>query len=133
MSESKIRTSMQNLGNALNRLDEALQEPINNSLIIDGTIQRFEFTLEMFWKTLKRLLEHEGTIAQTPRDTLQKAYAAGWLQDEASWLQMLSDRNKTSHVYDETQAKVIYEHIKKNYPELSRTYQDLQQRFSQHL
>jgi len=42
MSESKIAQSLANLGAGLDRLAEALQEPETTSLVVDGTIQRFE-------------------------------------------------------------------------------------------
>jgi nucleotidyltransferase substrate binding protein (TIGR01987 family) len=89
------------LGEVITRLGEALAESPENSLIVDGTIQRFEFVIELFWKTLKRLLEWEGIQTQTPRETLQRAYQAGWLADETVWLKMLRDRNQTSHLYNE--------------------------------
>ena len=66
MSDRKLRQSVDNLGRALARLDEALAEPLANRLAIDGTIQRFEFALELTWKTLKRLLEREGVTATRP-------------------------------------------------------------------
>lgn len=72
MSDGKITQSLVNLENALSRLREALQEPHHNALIIDGTIQRFEFVLELYWKTLKRLLANEGIEANTPKETLKK-------------------------------------------------------------
>jgi len=37
---------------------------------IDGTIQRFEFVIELYWKTLKRLLALEGINTYTPRESL---------------------------------------------------------------
>lgn len=48
MSDIKAQQSLDNLGRALQRLREALEETKENSLIIDGTIQRFEFVFEMF-------------------------------------------------------------------------------------
>ena len=74
---------------------------------MDGTIQRFEFVIELFWKTLKRLLAAEGIQTGTPREAMQRAFEANWLGDETAWLQMLKDRNETSHVYDEASAKKI--------------------------
>ena len=112
MSKIKIKQSMLNLENALARLEEALNAPEQNDLIIDATIQRFEFVIELFWKTLKRLLEDQGIHATTPREVLKNAYAAEWLKNETVWLQMLNDRNETSHVYDEEAALRIYRHIK---------------------
>jgi len=69
----KPNQSLINLGAALERLAEALQEPTENKLAIDGTIQRFEFVIELYWKTLKRLLAWEGIQTQTPREALQRA------------------------------------------------------------
>ena len=132
MSKQKVEQSLQNLGKALERLQEALAEPSNNSLIIDGTIQRFEFVLELFWKTMKRLMEFEGIAdVSSPRDVLKKAYALRWLSDETPWLQMLRDRNLTSHIYDEAQATEIYLHIKKNIKHLEDTFAFWQQRWAQ--
>ena len=121
MSKIKIEQSLQNLGNALKRLKEAL-EVEENELVIDATIQRFEFVIELFWKTLKRILEAEGIHAKTPKETLKSAYAAEWIHDETAWLQMLHDRNETSHVYDEKKAQEIYEHIRLYFPVLCEAY-----------
>jgi nucleotidyltransferase substrate binding protein (TIGR01987 family) len=130
MSEIKIQDSLNNLGKALKRLKEALDEAPANSLYIDGTIQRFEFCIELFWKTLKRLLYSEGIEATTPKECLKKAYEVRWVENEAVWLQMLRDRNETSHVYNEDMAKQIYDRIRENYPVMEQTYLFLFQRFS---
>jgi nucleotidyltransferase substrate binding protein (TIGR01987 family) len=129
MSKIKIQQSMLNLENALLRLKEALHEPKNNTLIIDATIQRFEFVIELYWKTLKRLLDSQGIHATTPKEVLKKAYAAEWLKNETAWLQMLDDRNETSHVYDEEKAQEIYQHIHDNFPELENTFSFLKEKF----
>ncbi|MBI3784231.1 MAG: nucleotidyltransferase substrate binding protein [Deltaproteobacteria bacterium] len=118
---AELRRNFDQLSHAVDRLREALAEPTTNSLIIDGTIQRFEFTIELYWKVMKRLLAFEGIEAQTPRETLQHAYQAGWLSDETAWLDMLRDRNQTSHTYNEELARQIYDRIKLHFPELERT------------
>lgn len=131
VSERKIETSLNNLEKALKRLEEALAEGSENSLYIDGTIQRFEFTFELYWKTLKRLLEEEGIDSKTPREALKQAYAVEWLQgDERIWLQMLRDRNETSHVYSEERAKEIYENIKSYHPVMLQTFHMLKRKYT---
>jgi nucleotidyltransferase substrate binding protein (TIGR01987 family) len=117
------------LERALSRLEDALKEDQHNSLMVDGTIQRFEFTIEIYWKTLKRLLLSEGIDAKTPRETLKEAFQAGWLEDEKSWLQMLKDRNETSHVYDEAMALRILANIKQYFPEMKNTFVKLKVRY----
>jgi nucleotidyltransferase substrate binding protein (TIGR01987 family) len=49
---------------------------------------------------------------------LKKVYQIGWINEEALWVQMLDDRNATSHTYDEPMAFEIYNNIKSYYPAL---------------
>ncbi|MEQ1887844.1 MAG: nucleotidyltransferase substrate binding protein [Alphaproteobacteria bacterium] len=119
MNAPKIEQSLRNLEQAVLRLKEALDEPQTNPLAVDGVIQRFEFVFELNWKTLKHMLEAEGVFAGTPRAVIREAYKVQWIEDEAAWLQMLSDRNDTSHTYNEATARRIYENIRNNFPVLS--------------
>ena len=116
---------MDDLERAIARLGEALAEPESNSLAIDGTIHRFEFTVELCWKVMKRLLAREGIEVVTPRDTLRRAFQAGWIDDEEVWLTMLQDRNRTSHSYREALARGIYADIRRIYPVFAKTMETL--------
>lgn len=128
-STAKLHLSLENLENALRRLAEALAEPPTNALAVDGTIQRFEFVIELFWKTYRRALLVEGVETKTPRESLSQAYQAQWLDDESTWLAMLKDRNETSHLYDEERARQIYEHIREYCPVLQRALEILRNRY----
>jgi nucleotidyltransferase substrate binding protein (TIGR01987 family) len=128
MGDDEDARALDALGRALDRLREALAEPEANPLAVDGTIQRFEFAIELFWKALRRLLLREGVATTTPREALQEAYRAGWLADEAAWLQMLRDRNETSHAYNEQTARRIYANVRRAFPEMERTYRSLRER-----
>ena len=109
--------SFHSLNDAISRLEEAVVMPLDeHRIIIDATIQRFEFTFELFWKTLKRFMFLEGVETKTPRETLKKAYQFEWIDDEEIWLNMLADRNEMSHVYDDDKAKEIFAHIQKYAP-----------------
>ena len=122
MADSEDARALATLGRALDRLREALQVPEDNPLAVDGTIQRFEFAIELSWKAMRRLLIREGITTNTPRETLQEAFRAGWLADEGAWLQMLRDRNETSHTYNESVARRIYANVRSAFPEMERTY-----------
>lgn len=100
--------------NARARLKEAVQEAVSE-LEIDGVIQRFEFTFELSWKALMMYLKNEGITAKTPRSALKEAYSIGLISDEKNWLNMLEDRNRSVHIYDEETSREIFQRIRESY------------------
>jgi nucleotidyltransferase substrate binding protein (TIGR01987 family) len=99
MNESALRQLSDSLNASLGRVGEALAVPADRPLAVDGTIQRVEFTFELFWKTVRRLLAQQGVETNSPKAVLQHAYRLGWLDDEQRWLKLLEDRDLTSHTY----------------------------------
>jgi nucleotidyltransferase substrate binding protein (TIGR01987 family) len=119
----KTLASLQQFEQALARLGDILALKISQQNVLrDATIQRFEFVVELCWKTLKRCLHLEGIEAYTPKEVLKQAF-------QNHWLEMLEDRNLMSHIYQESQAIAIYENIPRYYPELARLLEFLKQRF----
>ncbi|TCS78366.1 nucleotidyltransferase substrate binding protein [Tepidibacillus fermentans] len=116
MTKERLLERFQDFKNALERLKESLQieayQDIIQDIIIDGVIQRFEFTFELSWKLMKLFLEYEGIEANSPRSAIRKAYEINMIEDGEAWIDMMIDRNKISHVYDEEMAKQIYDRIK---------------------
>ena len=99
---------------AVARLREALDDykkmPLDS--IRDGVIQRFEFCTELAWKTMREYLLDQGyTEINSPKAVVKQAFAFGMIQDQQAWIDLLNDRNRTSHVYDEATAKMIFERI----------------------
>jgi nucleotidyltransferase substrate binding protein (TIGR01987 family) len=130
LDKANARDPLREFGHALDRLQEALGRNAEiDSLVVDASIQRFEFCVELAWKCLKKLLEAEGEEAKTPRQALQKAYAAQWIGQETIWLEMLTDRNLTSHTYREDLAREIYSRIPGYYSALRSLYQFLITRY----
>jgi nucleotidyltransferase substrate binding protein (TIGR01987 family) len=106
--------------NAVARLQEAVAQP-KSTIVRDAVIQRFEFSFELVWKALKLYLERQGHECGGPRPTLKKAFAEGLVatpEEADRWLQMLEDRNLTSHAYDESLATRIYQHVVRDYSAL---------------
>ena len=68
----------------------------------DGVIQRFKYTFELAWKTIKDFLEAGGLVVSpiTPRQIIKDAFAAKVLADGQAWIDMLDHRNLLSHTYD---------------------------------
>jgi len=105
---------------ALDRLSEALGRE-EDDLKIDASIQRFEFTFELAWKTMKRALFVEGIVCKTPRECLRESFRLGFINDEEKWLNMLDDRNAMSHIYYEKEARTIYDRL----PDYQRAFENL--------
>lgn len=128
MESTKIKNSIANLGKALQRLDEALAIKEPNEITIDGSIQRFEFCIELLWKCIRRILVSEGIETKTPKETMRQAFHVGWLKNEETWLALLNARNQSSHLYDHEISREVYEKVKKHFPEMKSLYEDLKQR-----
>lgn len=113
----KSNNKLENFIKALDRLKEGLlQYDEEDELQRDGIIQRYEFTFELAWKTLKEIFEDEGLIGlNSPKTVLREAYSSGLIDDEKIWLDMLVDRNATSHIYSQSNAIEICKRIKEIY------------------
>jgi len=94
-------------GAALARLDDALRQP-KSEWTRDAAIQRFEFTFELAWKVVARLALDEGLSCASPRQAMRAALTLGWIEDDATWLDMRDDRNRTTHTYNQQIADEIY-------------------------
>ena len=94
----------QNFSRAHGLLSEALAGGAErlSPLEREGVVQRFKYTVELAWKTLKDYLEAGGLIISpiTPRQVLKDAFAARVLADGQVWIDMLDHRNLLSHTYD---------------------------------
>lgn len=131
MSARKLTDSITNLQNAVTNLESALKVPRNRELVFEGTIHRYEVTIELMWKTMQRALKYEGIKAKTPRETLVEAFKAGWIDDEKLWLDMVQHRNTTSHEYlAEELLEESYEDVVKVAPIIRNQLSFLEDRYS---
>lgn len=112
--KKEVEYSIKKLETAFLRLVEGI-DSVEDDLDKDGVIQRFEFTFELLWKTIKVYLEDKGILCKSPKDCLQQAFKYGLITDEETFLKMLSDINKTSLLYDQSASEEIFNNIKTKY------------------
>jgi nucleotidyltransferase substrate binding protein (TIGR01987 family) len=112
--KSNVLLKVNNFEKALKRLDEAIKRA-KDDLDKDGAIQRFEFSVELLWKALKSILNYLGIECYSPRSCIKEAFKAGIISDDEIILDMLNDRNLSSHIYSETTSEEIFERIKNVY------------------
>lgn len=114
MKVDNLVYALNKLKTAFTRLQEAAGRVVDD-LDRDGVIQRFEFTFELLWKTAKIFLEYEGFRCAGPRSCIKEGVRREVLSEGEVLLDMLEDRNKTTHIYDEHTAEEIFERIKNRY------------------
>ncbi|MBI1870975.1 MAG: nucleotidyltransferase substrate binding protein [Chlamydiae bacterium] len=112
--KDELKYAISKFGKAVTRLKEGARRS-RDDLDKDGVIQRFEFTFELLWKSLKMFLEDQGILCKTPKECLQASYRVQMIQDEQIFLNMLVDRNKTSHIYDNEESEKIFQKIRDSY------------------
>lgn len=123
--KDELKYSTEKFNKALSRLNIGIKKA-KDQLDNDGVIQRFEFTFELLWKTLRLFLLSEGIITKSPKEALRESFRFGLIKDEEIFLDMLDDRNQTSHIYSEDVSKEIVRRIKKFYiPKLTELSQEL--------
>lgn len=113
-----IEFKYMNLKKAYNRLVEVSElYDGENEIIRDSLIQRFEFTYELTHKTLKEFMIYLGVTLENsfPRTIYKKAYVNNLISDDTVWINLLEDRNVTSHIYNENLANEVADRIVKQY------------------
>ena len=106
---------------SLLRLEESYKKTVENRnsedylFFRDSAIQRFEFTVEIFWKLLKNIVkDNEGIICNSPKSCIREFFASGYIKENNAKLlmEMIDDRNMTSHTYHEEVAEIIFSKLK---------------------
>ena len=106
---------LDSLSRAVMSLEQIMAQPLDNSMqsefIRDGAIQRFEYTYELSWKILRRVLEthFEAKEPLTARDVFREAARRGLLEDVADWFSYHEARNQIAHIYSEDLAVQVYQ------------------------
>jgi nucleotidyltransferase substrate binding protein (TIGR01987 family) len=81
----------------------------------ESMIQRFEFCAELFWKYVKLYIEMvaEPVEYNSPVPVIRTAFTVGILneQEAEQALEMIKDRNRTSHIYREEIAEELTQKI----------------------
>jgi nucleotidyltransferase substrate binding protein (TIGR01987 family) len=122
---NKFLVMVESFERAVGRLEEGLEKGSRSDLERDGVIQRFEYTFELAWKTLKTFMEETGGASPLfARDCFKEAFRRGLVHDEDKWLEMIRLRNLTRHTYWEASAEDVMTHL----PHLVGLYRTLVER-----
>ena len=117
--EVRWKYRFQNFSRAYALLREALEAEVKDlsQLEREGVIQRFEYTFELAWNTLKDRLEYDGVVLDTvsPRNVIRAAFRAKLIDDGDAWIDMLTDRNLMAHTYDAARFEAVAGNVRRRY------------------
>ena len=104
-----------NYKKALNQLTCAVtlsqQRPLSE-LEQQGLIQAFEYTHELSWNLLRDYLREQGNqTIYGSKDAIREAFNVDLIQDGEIWMDMIQNRNQTSHTYNLETAQAIAHNI----------------------
>lgn len=111
---------------AITNLEVVLKMDIND-VIRDSAIQRFEICYELAWKAIKQALIFLGSEAgNSPRDIFKNAFKLSLIGDENIWMDILIQRNLSTHTYSEALANSLYQKLPQFLSEMKYTLQKIQ-------
>jgi nucleotidyltransferase substrate binding protein (TIGR01987 family) len=118
--ETKFKHKLTDLQAALTNFSDALTlEPaLFPELVADniksGQIQKFEFSVELLWKTVQVFLfEVDGVDVVTPKSVAKEFVEAGYCDYETYelFIRAINDRNQLSHIYRQEMAETIRQRL----------------------
>jgi len=121
---------LSNFSRALSQLQSAVelakQRPLS-ALEQQGMIQSFEYTHELGWNVLRDYLKDQGTQQLFgSKDKVREAFAVGLVRDGETWMNMIRDRNHSSHTYNLEVAKAIVSRVIDSY---IHAFEELKEKF----
>lgn len=104
---TKLDSLIKSLEKASLRLKEAA-DLSPDRIHKDATIQRFEFTFELAWKTLQEYIRDQGLECKSPKGCIREGARLSVIEKPETWFKFLDKRNLITHTYIEKLADKVY-------------------------
>ncbi len=131
----KYNDKLNSLKAALEDFDKSMQIDLSkeNAVVRDaienGQVQKFEFTTELLWKTLRAyLLEIHGIEKNSPKFAIKEFLNVRDINEEiySTLFDIIDDRNLLSHTYSEKDFKVVHKKLPDYLQVLKRVLETLE-------
>lgn len=125
--------SVVELEKTIKSLEEAIglyqnaQTEIEKKAFRDAAILRFEFSVELSWKTSMKVL---GSTTVAAKNAVREMARSNLISDAEAWLRFIDGRNEASHSYDEDVAKRVYALVLTFLPYAQKLLAELKQSLS---
>ena len=108
MSPAKL--DLASFKRSLAALRKVTRMDLEDEVVRDAAIKRFEFTYEIAWKMMRRHLEWAGMTDSpitTRRELFRQAARFALIDEPLAWFEYHEARNLTAHTYDEDNARKV--------------------------
>ena len=122
-------TKLENLIKDLKKANQRLKEAVELSptrIHKDATIQRFEFTFELAWKTIQEYIRDQGFNCLSPKNCIREGARLEIIDNPEDWFGFLDNRNLIAHSYNEKLADKIYKKALKFPKEVEKALENIQ-------
>ena len=130
VSTEELKKAVDSLKIALNLYHKTQKEQADDNLqkaLRDSCIQRFEYSIELCWKTSMKILGNQTTAAKV---AIREMARNDLVTNPEIWLSFIESRNETSHAYDEDIAQRVFKQIELFLPESIKLLKNLEKQNS---
>lgn len=121
-------TKLENLTKDFKKANKRLKEACKSKptrMNKDATIQRFEFTFELAWKTIQEYIKDQGFDCKSPKNCIREGARLEIIDNPEDWFEFLRKRNLIAHTYNEKLADKIYKKALKFPKEVNKLLEKL--------
>ncbi len=116
ISKEELKKAAESLLEAFQLMNHSsVQDVAVQKALRDACLQRFEYCVELAWKTSMKAL---GSQTKAAKPAIRDMARSNLINDPELWLSFIDSRNETSHAYDEDVAKKVFTNIQKFIPEV---------------
>lgn len=127
MNYNQLKTAIERFGQMLEAYQQNEQRPpLEREAVQDSLVKRFEYTLEIAWKTCKRHLEEEGfaqAATGSPKSIVRLAAQNALISDPEAWIRYLAVRRDTLYDCSSDKAEAILDIAEVFYRDVVNLYQ----------
>ncbi|HDS85025.1 MAG TPA: hypothetical protein ENN97_07525 [Phycisphaerales bacterium] len=129
MDYIQLKTALERFGEMLKAYQSDSQRtPIEQEAVRDSLIKRFEYTLEVAWKTCKRHLEEEGFLEAatgSPKSIIRLAAQNALIDNPQAWFRYLRVRQGAAHDYSSGKAEAVLILTEDFYGDVVKLYREM--------
>jgi nucleotidyltransferase substrate binding protein (TIGR01987 family) len=123
VSIDELKKAVDSLIIAINLYRGSAPDSNEGKAFRDASIQRFEYSIELSWKTSMKVI---GSSTAAAKLAIREMARNNLIQNPESWIKFIDARNETSHTYDDEVAKKVFVEIEKFLPEVTSLLKNLE-------